>query len=209
MRVAREAVCFHVGLGRRVAGDGDVQPALGQHGQDLRALGHREPEVHVGVAPVELAEQARREVVGGLHHAQVQQPAQATRGLGAAALGVEGHRLFGRAHLRQDDARVPQQLLPGVAQAFAVGRVEQGRTQLLFQLAHHHRDGGLRQRQLFGRAREAAAAGHRLEHPQMPDLQLHHLDFSSGHSRTKTAPQRARHPWPAGHGLKYKASLSI
>ncbi len=163
---------FGEGLGdrfqflRRPPHDGEVDVVVGQLLDDLATVVHAEAQFDFRVMPAEGREQARREILRGGHHADVQPPAaQALHG---------GERFLGLAQLLGDDAGVARQFLAGLGEEDALadllGERQPGR---FFQAAHLHGDGGLGQVQFVGGARERQVARHRLENLQLAQGQVH------------------------------------
>ncbi len=157
------------------------------------------------MALVERVQQARREVVGGGHHADVQQAALAARAVVVDVGAVRHERGLCGPYLRADDAGVLQQLAPGVGQALAMLAVEQRRAHVGLQLADLHRDGRLRHVQLLGGTREAAAGGHRLEDAQGSQIEgLHRRgrnELGSFPGRRRTAVIRSEGEPPRRAGM--------
>jgi len=112
------------------------------------------------VAPGELHQQARQEVVAGADHRHVQAAA-------GDALELR-HRLVDLLELLDDDAARAQHLLAGGGEVDALAQLlEQRQPGVLFELGHLRGNGRLRQVQLLGGAGEVQVAGDGLE-----DLEL-------------------------------------
>jgi len=145
--VRRERLARHVEFVRRTHHDREVGQVGGHLRQQLLAVVHREVDDHTLVPPDELHQQARKEVVAGADHRDVQLAAR-------DALELR-HRAFGQLELLDDPAADVEQFGAGRRQVDLLAELlEERKAGVVLELLDLGGDGRLRQVQLFGRARE-------------------------------------------------------